>query len=154
MLPRLRPGSATNNFEAEVGGRQSESKWRRSSCRLIRLGVCLVQPNRIWWSQHQKKKSMCMYISYKRKMIRPKLESSCEKKIESWAYPALWCVPFSVGRDTFLQYRVSVQAVSFEAPHCALEDVYIATRMATSAPGSANRALFWLTLQLVCWYGD
>jgi len=97
-----------------------------------------------------KKKSMCMYISYKRKMIRPKLESSCEKKIESWAYPALWCVPFSVGRDTFLQYRVSVQAVSFEAPHCALEDVYIATRMATSAPGSANRALFWLTLQLVC----
>jgi len=91
-----------------------------------------------------------MYISYKRKMIRPKLESSCEKKIESWAYPALWCVPFSVGRDTFLQYRVSVQAVSFVAPHCALEDVYIATRMATSAPGSANRALFWLTLQLVC----
>jgi hypothetical protein len=54
-----------------------------------------------------------------------------------------------VGRNTFLQYGVSVQAVSFEAPDCTLEHVYIATHMATSAPGSANHALFWLTLQLM-----
>lgn len=61
---------------------------------------------------------------------------------------------FVVGRDTFLQYCVSVQAVSFEAPHCALEGIFFATRMATSAPGSANRAPFLLTLQLVCGHGD
>jgi hypothetical protein len=92
-----------------------------------------------------------MCISYKRKMIHQNLESSCEKQLSPGGAPLFWRVLFVVGRNTFLQYRVSVQAVSFEAPHCALEHVYVATRMATSVPGSANHALFWLTLQLMSW---
>jgi hypothetical protein len=80
-----------------------------------------------------------MCISYKRKMIHQNLESSCEKQLSPGGAPLFWRVLFVVGRNTFLQYGVSVQAVSFEAPHC----------MATSAPGSANHALFWLTLQLM-----
>jgi hypothetical protein len=143
MPPLLRPGSATNNFEAELEGRQSENKWRSSSCRLIRLGVCLVQRNA--FDDH------IIEISYKRKMIHQNLESSCEKQLSPGGAPLFWRVLFVVGRNTFLQYRVSVQAVSFEAPHCALEHVYVATRMATSVPGSANHALFWLTLQLMSW---